>query len=332
MPTLNLSKELLSEAPLSKVASKAPLCQAPDPAIRAPRIALPRGSVDCHAHVCGPAEVFPYADQRIYTPPDATLAQYQSLLTMLGIDRAVLVQPSVYGTDNRALMAALADTLASSSTPQQLRGVAVIDSNPEAISDTELERMHQAGVRGIRCNVVDVADTTVGLPLDQLTALAHRIKPFGWHLELLMHVNEYPELDKILAHFPVDLVFGHFGYSHAKHGVTDPGFQGLLNLLRDHKAWVKMTGPYRICDGDFPYTDMRALNDAVINANPQRLVWGSDWPHVMVKKTMPHDADLCDLLGAWVADDTLKNAILVDNPCMLYDFPAVTKQNNSLIS
>ena len=265
--------------------------------------------------MCGPALEFPYSDKRIYTPPDATLTQSESLLNMLGIDRAVLVQPSVYGIDNRAMLAAL------HSNPKKFRGVAVIDPK---ISDAELETMHQAGVRGIRCNVVDVADKSAGLPIAQLTALAKRIQPFGWHLELLAHVNEYPDLANLFADFPVDLVFGHFGYSHAKHGVNEKGFQGLLELLKSHKAWVKMTGPYRICDGNLPYPDMRVLNDAVINANSQRLIWGSDWPHVMVKKQMPHDADLCDLFGSWVRDTGLRKAILCDNPCMLYDYPAFT--------
>ena len=293
----------------------APLCQAPDPEIRSPKIAFPSGAVDCHAHVCGPANQFPYAQERIYTPPDATLTQYETLLTMLGIDRAVLVQPSVYGTDNRAMLAAL------SSNPDKFRGVAVIDSQ---ITDAELEAMHQAGVRGVRCNVVDVVDKSAGLPITQLTAIAKRIQALGWHLELLAHVNEYPDLVNTFADFPVDLVFGHFGYSHAKHGVHDKGFQGLLELLRNHKAWVKMTGPYRICDGDFPYIDMRPFNDEVIKANSKRLIWGSDWPHVMVKKQMPHDADLCDLLGSWVTDQSIRKAILSDNPCMLYDFPALS--------
>jgi predicted TIM-barrel fold metal-dependent hydrolase len=265
--------------------------------------------------VCGPASKFPYAIERIYTPPDATLTQYESLLKMLGIDRAVLVQPSVYGTDNRAMLAAL------SSNPNKFRGVAVIDPN---IGDAELERLHQAGVRGIRCNVVDVADKSKGLPINALTAIARRIKPFGWHLELLAHVNEYPDLAKTFASFPVDLVFGHFGYSNARHGVQDKGFQGLLELLRNNKAWVKMTGPYRICDEGFPYEDMRVLNDEVIKANSKRLIWGSDWPHVMVKKQMPHDADLCDLFGSWVSDPSLRKSILSDNPCMLYDFAAFT--------
>ena len=293
----------------------APLCQAPDPEIRSPKIVFPAGAVDCHAHVCGPETVFPYANERIYTPPNATLAQYNALLAMLGISRAVLVQPSVYGSDNRAMLAAL------SSNPEKFRGVAVVDSDPQKISDIQLEKLHAAGVRGLRCNIVDVADKSAGLPINELTALAQRIAPFGWHLELLMHVNEYPDVDKTFANFPVDLVFGHFGYSHAKHGISDQGFIGLLNLMKDQKAWVKMTGPYRICDGDLPYADMRPFNDAVIAANPKQLIWGSDWPHVMVKKHMPHDADLCELLGSWVSDESLRKAILIDNPCMLYDFP-----------
>ena len=275
--------------------------------------------MDCHAHVCGPADQYPYAPERIYTPPDATLESYQTLLQTLGVSRAVLVQPSVYGTDNRAMLAAL------KSNPEQFRGVAVISNNPNEISDQDLAELNAAGVRGLRCNIVDIADKSAGLPIEQLRNLAKRIQPFGWHLELLMHVNEYPNLAKTFENFPVDLVFGHFGYSHAKYGVTDKGFLGLLDLMKNQRAWVKMTGPYRICDGDLPYADMRPFNDAVIRANPNRLIWGSDWPHVMVKKQMPHDADLCDLFGTWVKDADLRNSILVNNPCILYDFPAFNK-------
>ena len=304
-----------------KQALLAPLCQAPDYEIRSPQIELPAGAVDCHAHVCGPALEFPYAQERIYTPPDATLESYRSLLQMLRVDRAVLVQPSVYGTDNRAMLAAL------KSHPEQFRGVAVISSDPQAVSDDELANLHATGVRGLRCNIVDIADKSAGLPIKQLRNLAKRIQPFGWHLELLMHVNEYPDLAKTFEDFPVDLVFGHFGYTHVKYGVTNQGFQGLLDLMKHQRAWVKMTGPYRLCDGDLPYLDMRPFNDAVIETNPSRLIWGSDWPHVMVKKQMPHDADLCDLLGGWVQDTSLRNSILVDNPCILYNFPAPKKPN-----
>ena len=298
------------------LSNSAPLCQAPSTAVRSPLAQFPAGAVDCHAHVCGPADQYPYAHERIYTPPDATLERYQALLQMIGVDRAVLVQPSVYGTDNRALLAAL------KSNPQQLRGVAVISSDPTEVSDQELADLHATGVRGLRCNIVDIADKSAGLPIEPLRNLGKRIEPFGWHLELLMHVNEHPNLAKAFEDFPVDLVFGHFGYVHAKQGATDQGFLGLLDLMKNERAWVKMTGPYRICDGDLPYVEMRPFSDAVMKANPSRLIWGSDWPHVMVKKQMPHDADLCDLLGDWVQDTHLRNTILVNNPCILYNFPA----------
>jgi predicted TIM-barrel fold metal-dependent hydrolase len=138
-----------------------------------------------------------------------------------------------------------------------------------------------------------------------------------------MHVNEYPDLAKVFEYFPVNVVFGHFGYSHAKHGVNEPGFQGMLELMRQGQAWVKMTGPYRICDSNLPSQEMQIFNDAVIQANPKQLIWGSDWPHVMVKRQMPHDADLCDLFGDWVKDPNLRKSILVDNPCILYNFPVL---------
>jgi len=299
---------------LSLNKNTAPLCQAHDSEIRSPQIQFPKGDVDCHAHVCGPADQFPYAQERIYTPPDATLESYNHLLHLLGVDRAVLVQPSVYGSDNRAMVAAL------NSHPEKFRGVAVI---AEDTNDLELEQLHLAGVRGVRCNIVDVADKSAGLPIQYLTKLANRIAPFGWHLELLMHVNEYPALAKVFENFPVNVVFGHFGYSHAKHGLNEPGFQGMLELMRQGQAWVKMTGPYRICDSNLPYQEMQIFNDAVIQANPKQLIWGSDWPHVMVKRQMPHDADLCDLFGDWVKDPNLRKSILVDNPCILYNFPVL---------
>ncbi|NQW69142.1 MAG: amidohydrolase family protein, partial [Betaproteobacteria bacterium] len=151
----------------------APLCQAPDSEIRSPKIQFPNGAVDCHAHVCGPATRFPYADERIYTPPDATLENYKDLLNRLGVDRAVLIQPSVYGSDNRAMLAAL------KSDSQKFRGVAVIADNTR---DSELENLHLAGVRGLRCNIVDLADKSAGLPIENLATLAKRIAPFGWHL------------------------------------------------------------------------------------------------------------------------------------------------------
>ena len=290
----------------------APRCQAPDPVLRKPRLALPRGATDCHAHICGPAHLYPYAAQRIYTPTDALLPDYRKLLGTLGVQRAVIVQPSVYADDNRALLAALA------TDPLHLRGVAVV--NP-SITDNELMALHKAGVRGLRCNIVDLAQAKGALPIDALRQLAQRIAPLKWHLELLMHVNEFPNLASELGDLPVDLVFGHLGYVPTRHTVQDPGFQNLLSLAREGKAWVKLTGPYRISQQSSPpYADVQPFADALLRANPARLLWGSDWPHVMVKGVMPNDADLCDLLGDWVQDANLREKILVINPVLLYGF------------
>ncbi len=291
--------------------AQAPYCAAPDPAPRAPHFTLPPLSCDTHAHICGPATRFTYSATRIYTPPDALLPAYRHLLGTLGVQRAVLVQPSIYGSDNRALLDALA------TDPQRLRGVAVIDADtPQA----ELERMHALGVRGVRCNIVDVKEGKGRLPMDELRALAQRIQPMGWHLEFLMHVDEFPDLDALLADFPVDVVFGHLGYMKAGQGVDAPGFRALLRLLRGGRAWVKLTGPYRISGEALPYSDITPLAHALLNTDPGRIVWGTDWPHVMVKGLMPNDGDLCDLLETWVPDPLLRHKVLVTNPEQLYGF------------
>jgi 2-pyrone-4,6-dicarboxylate lactonase len=295
--------------------TEAPLCQAPDPSLRAPAWTLPPGATDCHAHICGPAHQFPYTPQRIYTPPDALLPDYRALLKVLGVSRAVLVQPSVYGDDNRALVAALASDRGA------LRGVAVVKPS---VTDSELETLHAAGVCGIRCNIVDLAEAKGALPMAELRQLAQRIAPLNWHLELLMHVNEFPDLAQQLGDLPVNLVFGHFGYVAAERTTSDPGFQSLLSLVRAGTAWVKFTGPYRVsrvlAENAAPYADLRPFADALLAANAKQLLWGSDWPHVMVKHRMPHDADLCDVLGDWVPDAALREQILVSNPAQLYRF------------
>jgi 2-pyrone-4,6-dicarboxylate lactonase len=293
----------------------APFCQAPDSVVRSPRVLLPEGSTDCHAHICGPAAKFPYWNERIYTPPDALMSQYQAMLTGLNVSRAVIVQPSVYADDNSAMLAALA------SNPKHLRGVAVVKST---ISDAQLYTMHEAGVRGVRCNIVDLASAKGELPIGELQALAKRIAPLRWHLELLMHVNEFPRLESQLGDLPVDLVFGHYGYAPTGAGIHNEGFQALLALMKRGKAWVKFTGPYRISARAVAqqplYEHVKPFAQALVDCNPERIVWGTDWPHVMVKGAMPNDADLCDLLGDWVQDPALHEKILVLNPAALYGF------------
>ena len=289
----------------------APLCAAHDPHPRKPRLRLPPLACDAHAHVCGPASRYAYSPARIYTPPDALPAQYRHMLDTLGVERAVLVQPSVYATDSAPLLDALA------ADPVRQRGVAVVDPD---ISNAELERMHALGVRGARCNIVDVKEGKGRLPLELLAALAAKIRPLGWHLEFLMHVDEFPDLDALLDDFPVDIVFGHLGYMRSDKGLDAAGFQALLRLLRSGRAWVKLTGPYRISTGALPYADVPPFAHALVDAAPERIVWGTDWPHVTVKGAMPNDGDLCNLLSDWVPDEAARYKVLVVNPAKLYDF------------
>jgi 2-pyrone-4,6-dicarboxylate lactonase len=287
-------------------------CAPPDFRPRRPRLAVPPHACDCHAHILGPASVHPYAPRRVYTPPDCLLPDYRNMLAALGLERAVLVQPSVYGTDNAVLVEALERAGGG------YRGVAVVDP---AVADLELARLNACGVRGVRVNAVDVPGRKPGdLPIDRLRGLARRVAPLGWHLELLLHVDEFPALDDALAGLPVDVVIGHLGYMGAARGLDDPGFRALLRLLERGRCWVKLTGPYRISKTALPYPDVAPLAHALAGARPDRLVWGSDWPHVMLKGAMPNDADLLDLLAVWLPDEKLRKRVLVDNPELLYGF------------
>ena len=291
--------------------SQAPPCAAPDFAPRQPQLKIPAGSCDCHAHILGPAARFPFIDERVYTPPDCLLTDYRAMLARLGLTRAVLVQPSVYGTDNRVLLNAL------EAMQGAWRGVAVVA--PDA-SESMLRELHCAGVRGVRVNVVDVHSNKGVLPLSQLRALAERVAPLGWHMEFLLHVHEFPRLDQQLAAFPVEVVFGHLGYLPTRLGTGDSGFQALLRLLQGGRAWVKLTGPYRLSDTRLPYADVNPFAHALLAAAPQQIVWGSDWPHVMVKGAMPNDGDLLDLLSSWIPDPSIRHQVLVSNPERLYSF------------
>jgi predicted TIM-barrel fold metal-dependent hydrolase len=292
----------------------APLCLAPDGAPRPPRLALPRGACDCHAHICGPAALYPYAAERIYTPPDATFDAYRRLLATLGIERAVLVQPSVHGEDNRAMLAALAAAGAG------FRAVAVV---APTVTIDEIEALHHAGVRGLRLNIVDRREGRNVVPLETVHALAARIAPYGWHIEFLVNLDEAPDFAGQVANLPVPIVLGHLGYPRtgARAFLGSPAIADFLSLLAGGRCWVKLTGPYRISQApELPYEDVDPLAAALVAHAPERLVWGSDWPHVMMKKPMPNDGPLTDLLARWVPDASVRRRILVDNPAELYGF------------
>jgi len=294
-------------------------CPAPDRTPRKPRTVFPVGACDTHAHICGPAATFPYAKERIYTPPDATSDDYLALLTTLGVERAVLIQPSVYGTDNRALLDVL------SRVPSGMRGIAVVDAN---IDTATVKALDDAGIRGIRLNVVDHNGPRNVIPEERVRKLANIIAPFGWHIEFLINTDEALGFAAAIDGLAVDVVVGHLGYpkSGAAAWLRSPALEDFLRLFERGRCWVKLTGPYRISSApDLPYPDVAPLAQRLATVNPDRLLWGSDWPHVMMKKPMPNDGDLSDLIADWLPDAALRRQVLVDNPAELYGFAEIER-------
>ena len=199
----------------------------------------------------------------------------------------------------------------------QCRGVAVVD---ETVTEAELDDMHEVGVRGLRFNLVDVADPGKGAPLESIRSLCERISFRGWHAEFLIHVDDYPDFDARFEDFPTEIVVGHMGYLRLGRDMACDGFAAMLRLAEAGRCWIKLTAPYRISPGDLPYKEAGEFARAVVEAAPGRVVWGTDWPHVMVTKPMPNDADLCDLFFQWVSDPEARRRILADNPAELYGF------------
>lgn len=290
-----------------------PLCPPPDPNPHPPKFEMPASAADCHAHVFGPASRYPYQEARSYTPRDNPLSKLRAMHATLGLERLVVVQASAHGTDNSAVLDAVA------TDPKTLRGIGAVT---EDVSDRELARLNDGGIRGIRVNLVDRG----GMPFSSLAALgamAERIRDFGWHVELLVHVEQsIAELRELAETLCVPISIGHIGYTKtAVGGIDHPGYQEFLALLRDGHFWVKLTAPYRISGHDqFPYPDVAPMAEAVVAAAPDRVIWGSDWPHVIHYRGMPNDGDLLDALADWVPDAALRRRILVDNPKRLYGF------------
>jgi len=304
----------LTEPTPVPIGDDAPYCEGPQAELRSPQTRMMPGSCDTHMHICGPGSEFPYDGRRIYTPPDALVPAYIQVMNSLGIERVVLVQPSIYGADNRVLLKAMIDLSAAGYAS---RAVAVVGFD---VRDEQLQTLDRAGVRGLRYNLVDVADPTVGAPIEKIRWIAERIARLGWHVEFLAHVDDYPDLVSIFRDFPTDIVFGHVGYVRIGKTTEDAGFQAMLELASMGKCWIKVTAPYRISAGAIPYSDAEGFVRSAVNAAPDRIVWGTDWPHVKISKPMPHDADMCDSFYDWVTDEGMRKRILVDNPTQLYGF------------
>lgn len=286
----------------------APACQGPDRALRKPLFRMPAGAIDCHAHIFGPQSRFPFSPERSYTPPDCTLQDYEALLNTLGIARCVIVHGGAHGTDNRVTLDALAQLGA------RARGVAVIRPGLPA---QELQSMHAAGMRGCRISSV----VRGGASFEHLEALAEETAPLGWHLVLHLHRSEeLVALAPRLRALPNPFVVDHLGHVLGREGTAAAGFSALMALLDTDRCWVKLASLYRSSQQAYPHADMLPMIHEVTQARPDRVVWGSNWPHPIYAGAMPNDADLVDLIPSWVPDEETQWRMLVANPAALYGF------------
>jgi len=257
--------------------------------------------------VFGSQEQYPYAAQAAYIAEYLPAEAYIDMLTTIGFTRAVLVQPSVYGTDNRCMV----DTMRSGEF--EFRGVVVVDPD---ISDAELKALHAAGARGVRINA---ASSTPGLRMEHAPKLARRLGPLGWHLQFFINLTQTPNIVHDIARLPIPCVIDHFGHVHAEEGVQGPGFQTLLELARFDHVWFKLGGGYRVSKLPPPFEDVAPLAQALMAQAEYRCVFGTDWPHPNVKR-MDDDGDLADALTLWVPDERQRHKVLVENPARLYQF------------
>lgn len=284
-----------------------PMTQAPDPNPKKPKLVCPPGAVDSHIHLFGPATEYPFDPGSKYTSADALPETNIALQDRLGLSMAVVVSGGGYGPSTRHLTDVLRRF------PDRFRGVALL---PTDVTQEELARLDKLGVRGAR-----FVSPNHGGNLPRLSAdMAARIADFGWHAQFYPHGTELIDYADELLKMPATIVLDHFACIPPEGGVEQPAFRKLLDMLDTGKVWVKLSGPMRCTREEPPYPSLTPMARALVKHNPDRLVWGSDWPHVnMNNRTMPNDGDLIDMLLDWVEDETVRNRILADNPAILYD-------------
>ncbi|RMW95111.1 2-pyrone-4,6-dicarboxylate hydrolase [Allofranklinella schreckenbergeri] len=281
-----------------------------------PRLSLPPGSVDAHCHVFGPGDEFPYAPERKYTPCDASKAQLFALRDHLGLARNVIVQATCHGADNRALVDAL------QAAGGAARGVATVRRD---ISDAQLQALHDAGVRGVRFNFVKrLVDFT---PQDELMEIAQRIAPLGWHVVIYFEAADLPELWDFFTRLPTTVVVDHMGRPDVSQSVDGPEFGLFLRFMQEHgNVWSKVScperlsisGPPALAGEAAPYRDVVPFARRVVERFPDRVLWGTDWPHPNLKHHMPDDGLLVDFIAHIAPTPELQRKLLVDNPMRLY--------------
>lgn len=281
----------------------------PDPNTRTPKFNMPPNSCDTHCHVFGPGDIFPFADTRKYTPPDSSKEKLRKLHEVLGIERAVIVQASCHGTDNRAMLDAI------SASDGRYRGVCNASSE---FSADDFKKLHDGGIRGVRFNFVKHLG---GAPnLDKMWEIIDRVGDLPWHVELHFDAKDLMEYESVIDAIPLPVVIDHMGRIPVADGLHQAPFQSLLQKLRDSdKLWVKVSGSERISAAGPPFIDAAPFGAACIEAAPDRCIWGTDWPHPNVK-TMPNDADLVDIIPHMIPDADLQQKVLVENPAKLFGF------------
>jgi D-galactarolactone isomerase len=270
-----------------------------------PKLKAPANACDCHMHIYDAR--FPIAPTATLKPADALPADYKLLQKRLGTTRNVIVTPSTYGTDNSATLDGMAKLAPN------VRGVAVVDAS---VTDAELKRLNGLGMRGTRFNLVQAGATTV----EMLEPLSKRIHELGWHIQINAKPELIVEIEPLLTRLPTPLVFDHLAHVPRDVGVDSPAFKTMRKLIDQGRTWVKLSGAYQDTKvGPPTYADATPIAQAYVKAAPERMVWGSDWPHP-TEKVKPDDAVLFDLLAQWVPDEASRDRILVQNPEVLYGF------------
>jgi len=280
---------------------------------------VPAHACDCHTHIFGDPKAFPFSPERRYTPEPALPAEMAALHRALHMERVVIVTPSVYGTDNSATLYGMKARGATA------RGVAVID---ERTTDRELGAMAKAGMRGIRLNLTTGGVTDPAIARQRFESAAKRMKVLGWHIQIYSSLEVVSGIKELVLDSPVPVVFDHFGGAEVARGMAQAGLGDLLALLKSGKAYVKISAAYRASNQAPGYTDVAPLAAALIAANPDRILWGTDWPHP--NSTLPvgsvapllqiDDGRLLNELAVWAPDKAILKKILVDNPAGLYGF------------
>ncbi|XAH23746.1 amidohydrolase family protein [Xylophilus sp. GW821-FHT01B05] len=267
---------------------------------------FPQGSCDTHFHVFGHPHEFPFITERSYTPAPASIADYWASFRPVGVDRCILVQPSVYGRNHELLKLTLKNAV-----PGSMRGVAVIF---EDTPDSEIESLHRLGVRGARCNAL----FSGGVSVSSLQSIADRIKSLGWHIQLLVDVDWAPDLPKLVAEMGLPVVVDHFGHPSVHKNVGGRGLRNLHSLLEEGRAWVKFSGAYRLSEtASAVDPSLIPLAHSLVQANPDRILWGSDWPHPGINAHSTSSSELAGAVFDWLPAGNIQK-VMVDNPTQLY--------------